>query len=67
MDLRVIDPVRRVNEMYCDEWDGSAEITLEELEVLLSQLKEKYGKAKIRFDAGHNNVSVLITPCGWGY
>lgn len=43
--------------------DGNAPITLQELLNLIPTLQNKYGKnAVLRFNAGYNNVSVLITP-----
>lgn len=50
-------------EQYCDEWDGDAAIPLDKLAELIEKLKEKYGaKATIYFDAGANNVSVMVKP-----
>jgi hypothetical protein len=45
----------------CPEWSGDKAIKLNELLQLVKALQKKYGKdAKIMFNAGHNNVMVLI-------
>lgn len=50
-----------MNEIYCEEWDGDEPITLKKLGKLIPKLRDKYGDAAIvKFDAGHNNVSVMI-------
>lgn len=49
--------------IYCNEWDGDSNISIKNLEKLLLSLKKKYGaNAHIAFDAGHNNVQVMIQP-----
>ncbi|RDJ35299.1 MAG: hypothetical protein DWQ19_10820 [Crenarchaeota archaeon] len=53
----------RKNEIYVDEWDGNLQISLSDLEKLIPELKNKYGaKSLLSFDAGYNNVSVVIVP-----
>jgi hypothetical protein len=49
--------------MFCDEWNGDALMPLNELAGLIVDLQKKYGEnACLRFDAGANNVMVLIHP-----
>ncbi len=51
------------SEIYCDEIDGDKPISLSKLSELIKILQEKYGKhAVLRFDAGYNNVEVMIRP-----
>ena len=51
------------NEMNLTEIVGDNRITLEELRLLIPKLQKKYGKrATIRFDAGYNNVQVVVAP-----
>jgi hypothetical protein len=52
----------RKTRVYLKEIDGDGQISLEELRLLIPVLQEKYGKdAKVSFDAGHNNVSAMIS------
>lgn len=49
--------------MDLTEIDGDDPITLQELADLIPILQKKYGKhVVIRFDAGYNNVSVMVEP-----
>ena len=49
--------------MFCDEWNGDIPIRLDALAALVEELQRKYGQfATISFDAGANNVSVMIHP-----
>jgi hypothetical protein len=51
------------HEVDCEEWNGDDSISLSQLAKLIPVLQEKYGvKSRVRFDAGYNNVSVMITP-----
>jgi len=50
-------------DMETSEWYGDNPISLEDLKNLIPQLQKKYGKrAIVRFDAGYNNVSVMVKP-----
>lgn len=51
-------------EQYCKELESfQAVICLEDLVKLLPNLQKKYGKkAQLIFDAGANNISVLVMP-----
>lgn len=51
-------------EYFCDEFDNMIpRISLKQLEELLPKLKKRYGaNAKLKFDAGYNNVCVLVEP-----
>jgi hypothetical protein len=47
----------------CPEWVGDATMSLAELEAMIPRLKARYGaRAVVRFDAGANNVSVMVRP-----
>ncbi len=51
------------DEIYLGEWCGDDPVSLEDLTKLIPQLQKKFGKrAIVRFDAGYNNVSVVIKP-----
>ncbi len=57
------DKMYLLGEIDCDEFDGDRQISLIELKNLIAILQEKYGEnAKLRFDAGYNNVIVRIQP-----
>jgi hypothetical protein len=46
-----------------DGLDGDGVVTLSGLLELIPRLQQKYGKhAQLSFDAGYNNVSVVIKP-----
>lgn len=46
-----------------DEFDGDAAYTLSEVRTRVAALIKKYGtRARLRFDAGYNNVSAVIQP-----
>lgn len=56
---------RQIGEIYLndDKFDGDGPITLQELLLKIPELQKKYGKyAVIRFDAGYNNVNIVVKP-----
>jgi hypothetical protein len=49
--------------LYIDTLDGDEKHKISDFIERLQELQKKYGmKSKIYFDAGHNNVSVMVEP-----
>lgn len=54
------DPLKAI---YVNEINGDSKIKLSKLYDLIPVLQKKYGKhAEIEFDAGYNNVQVIVYP-----